>query len=49
VFERGFSMVRSASGQIVRNSTEISLGETLAITFAQGRAEASVTRKEDEA
>ena len=47
VLERGFSMVRSADGKIVRSSTEIELEEQLAITFAHGSASARVTHKED--
>jgi exodeoxyribonuclease VII large subunit len=49
VLDRGFSMVRSAAGEIVRNSAEIDLGESLSLTFAQGCAKATVTSKESEA
>ena len=47
VLERGFSMVRSVDGKIVRNSEEIAVDEALSITFARGSAKARVTRKED--
>ena len=47
VLERGFSMVRSADGNIVYDSKEIALDEALSITFARGSAVARVTRKED--
>ncbi|OIP09168.1 MAG: exodeoxyribonuclease VII large subunit [Betaproteobacteria bacterium CG2_30_59_46] len=47
VLERGFSMVRSADGKIVRDSKEIAMDEALFITFARGSAEARVTRKEN--
>lgn len=47
VLERGFSMVRTASGKIVRSSTEISLDEEVSMIFAQGSATARVTRKEE--
>ncbi|BCB26286.1 exodeoxyribonuclease 7 large subunit [Sulfurimicrobium lacus] len=47
VLERGFSMVRSASGKLVRSSADIALHEELSITFAHGSANASVTRKEE--
>lgn len=47
VLERGFSMVRSASGSIVRSSSEIAPGEELSMTFAHGSAKARVTSKED--
>ncbi|MGE5027868.1 MAG: exodeoxyribonuclease VII large subunit [Betaproteobacteria bacterium] len=47
VLERGFSMVRSADGRIVRSSTEIAVGDEIFLTFAQGNAGARVTGKED--
>ena len=47
VLERGFSLVRSAEGKIVRNSTEIALGDKLSITFAHGDSAAKVINKED--
>lgn len=47
VLERGFSMVRSADGKIVRSSAEIAVGEELSLTFARGGAAARVTGKED--
>lgn len=46
VLERGFSMVRSPDGKLVRNSADIALQETLSITFAHGSANACVTSKE---
>ena len=49
VLERGFSMVRSSSGKLVRNSADIALHEELSITFAHGSASASVTHKEEAA
>ncbi len=48
VLERGFSMVRSTDGKIVCDSKTIATDEALSITFARGRAEARVTRKEDD-
>ncbi|MBZ0105315.1 MAG: exodeoxyribonuclease VII large subunit [Sulfuricella denitrificans] len=47
VLERGFSMVRNASGRIVRSSAEIALDEEISMTFAHGSAAARVTRKEE--
>ncbi|MFA5243386.1 MAG: exodeoxyribonuclease VII large subunit [Sulfuricella sp.] len=47
VLERGFSMVRTSSGGIVRSSAEISLDEEVSMTFAHGSATARVTRKEE--
>lgn len=48
VLERGFSLVRSPAGKIVRNSAEIAPGDGLSITFAHGGAVAKVISKEDE-
>ena len=47
VLERGYSVVRSAKGEIVRGSAQIVVGEDLSISFAHGAASAIVTRKED--
>ncbi len=47
VLARGFSMVRNASGGIVRSSAEISLDEDISLTFAHGSATARVTHKEE--
>lgn len=49
VLARGFSMVRSASGKLVRDSADIALQEELSITFAHGSATARVTGKEEPA
>lgn len=45
VLERGFSMVRTSSGRIVRSSAEISLNEEVSMTFSHGSATARVTHK----
>ncbi len=47
VLERGFSLVRAASGKIIRSSAEISLDEEVSLTFAIGSATARVTHKEE--
>lgn len=47
VLERGFSMVRTASGRIVRSSAEIALDEEISMSFSHGSAAARVTRKEE--
>lgn len=47
VLERGFSMVRTDKGKIVRSSTEISPNEDISITFAHGSAAARVTSTEE--
>lgn len=47
VLERGFSMVRTASGRIVRSSAELSLHEDVSMTFAHGSATARVMSKKE--
>ena len=47
VLARGYSMVRDAQGNIVQSSEDISLGEKLDITFAQGAARAVVQEKRE--
>lgn len=47
VLERGFSMVRTGKGRIVRSSAELSPNEDISITFAHGSAAARVTSTED--
>lgn len=43
VLARGFSIVRNQVGDIVRSGTEIAAGETVAMTFSSGSAQARVT------
>jgi exodeoxyribonuclease VII large subunit len=38
VLERGYSLVHKVDGEIVRTSNDIRAGETLELTFAQGKA-----------
>ncbi|MGH8752201.1 MAG: exodeoxyribonuclease VII large subunit [Burkholderiales bacterium] len=45
VLERGYSMVRTVQGKIVRDSVQIALDEEVSMTFAKGRARARVTGK----
>jgi exodeoxyribonuclease VII large subunit len=46
VLARGYSMVRSAQGEVVHSSAQIELDETLELRFHQGSAQAKVTKKE---
>jgi exodeoxyribonuclease VII large subunit len=46
VLARGYSMVRNAQGEVVRNSAQIELDETLDLRFHLGSAKAQVTKKE---
>ncbi len=45
VFERGYSMVEAADGQIVRASSELKTDEEVRLTFARGWARAQVKDK----
>ena len=47
VFERGYSMVETADGKIVRASAELKSDEEVRLTFAQGWATARVEDKGD--
>ena len=46
VLERGYSIVRSETGRIVRRSAEVASGDRVDITFAEGTASARVERPE---
>lgn len=43
VLERGYSLVQTEEGGIVRNSAELKIGDTLRLTFAAGKAGAVVS------
>jgi exodeoxyribonuclease VII large subunit len=45
VLDRGYSITETADGAIVRDSSSLSIGEVLKITFAKGSAGAEVKRK----
>ena len=45
VLERGYSMVQTEGGRIVKGSGEVAIGDTLKVTFAKGWANTQVTRK----
>ena len=45
VFERGYSMVQTADGKVVRASSEVEIDADLKLTFAQGWAGAKVKDK----
>jgi exodeoxyribonuclease VII large subunit len=44
VLERGYSLVQTEDGSVVRNSAELNTGDKLQLTFSQGGADAAVTR-----
>ena len=45
VLERGYSIITSADGRIVRTSDGVQVGEEVALNFARGYAQAQITRK----
>jgi exodeoxyribonuclease VII large subunit len=45
VFERGYSMVETAAGTIVRDSAQLKRDEEVKLTFAKGWAKARVKDK----
>ena len=45
VLARGYAIVRNAQGAVVRSSAQIETGESIEVRFAEGGADASVTRK----
>lgn len=44
VLSRGYSIVRTESGEVVRDTGTLSTGDTLRLQFAAGRADARVTK-----
>jgi exodeoxyribonuclease VII large subunit len=44
VLGRGYSIVRQKNGEVVRNYTEVDVGEDLSITLAQGRIDCEVKK-----
>lgn len=47
VFQRGYSLVRTTDGCIVRSSTQLIEGDAVSLTFGTGTAEAEITRLVD--
>jgi exodeoxyribonuclease VII large subunit len=46
VLERGYSIAYAPDGTVVRNSNQISTGETIRVEFASGWSEALVEKKD---
>lgn len=44
ILQRGYSVVTTAGGQVIRDAEQLRLGQTLRIRFAQGETDARVTR-----
>jgi exodeoxyribonuclease VII large subunit len=47
VLERGYSIVYSAGGAVVRSSDQIDVGDTIQVVFAKGGSKARVTEKNE--
>src|SRR4029077_15499745 len=46
VLERGYSLVAGAAGAIVTDAAQLHMGDAVALTFAKGRAAATLTSVE---
>ena len=44
VLNRGYALAQTTEGQIVRTSSQLSMGQTVQLTFGQGQADAGITR-----
>ncbi len=45
VLERGYAIVADSAGRIVQDSAQVDVGDAVALTFARGRAAATITQK----
>jgi exodeoxyribonuclease VII large subunit len=45
VLDRGYAIVARTDGGIVQDSAQIAVGDDVALTFARGRADATITKK----
>jgi exodeoxyribonuclease VII large subunit len=48
VLERGYAIVAAGDGSIVQEARQVNAGDVVALTFARGRADATITRRRDE-
>ena len=48
VLERGYSVAQRADGTILRDSSQLGVGDLVTVRFARGRAQATVTETTDE-
>jgi exodeoxyribonuclease VII large subunit len=46
VLARGYAIVTAADGAIVDDATRLAVGDGVALTFARGSAEATITRRD---
>jgi exodeoxyribonuclease VII large subunit len=47
VLERGYAIVATADGSIVQDARQVRDGDAVALTFARGGADATITRRRD--
>ncbi len=45
VLERGYAIVAASDGSIVQDARQVSQGDAVALTFARGGADATITRR----
>ena len=48
VLERGYAIVAAGDGTIVQDARQVNVGDAVALTFARGGADASITRRRDQ-
>ena len=47
VLERGYSFVRNARGEVIKDVDQVDIGETILTQMAHGRLESTVTEKKE--
>ena len=47
VLQRGYSIAHTADGTVLRNSDQVSIGETIRVAFAKGKIKANVSEKDE--
>jgi exonuclease VII large subunit len=48
VLERGYAIVAASDGTIVQDARQVNSGDAVALTFARGGADATITRRRDQ-
>ena len=48
VLERGYAIVAAGDGTIVQDARQVNVGDAVALTFARGVADATITRRRDQ-
>jgi exonuclease VII large subunit len=47
VLERGYAIVARSDGSIVQDARQVSEGDAVALTFARGGADATITKRRE--